>query len=298
MADTTHSVVAEWLVYLEEQGKSKSTIVNYRRALAHFIRWSEQSYGQTFDPAQIIPRDVTDWKTYQQTVETAKPATVNLRLVGLSRFFKWAVSREYARSNPTLEVNSMRLGPRQPKSLDDKYVRRLLRQIRGIGNIRDEAIAEMLLGTGLRVSELLALKVEDVTLGQRSGEVRVRYGKGGIYRAVPLTATVRKVLQEYLKSEPNLKPADPLWVGALGQLRDRGSVAHLLKKYAFQAGLDESEISPHVLRHTFATRYLASNPDDLRGLAAILGHSNLNTVMIYTEPTTEDLATRMERAEA
>ncbi len=77
-----------------------------------------------------------------------------------------------------------------------------------------------------------------------------------------------------------------------------GSVLYLLKKYAFQAGLNESLISPHILRHTFATRYLKANSDDLRGLAAILGHANLNTVMIYTEPSTEDLAARMAKAEA
>jgi site-specific recombinase XerD len=71
----------------------------------------------------------------------------------------------------------------------------------------------------------------------------------------------------------------------------------MLKKYAHLAGLDPDEISPHVLRHTMATRYLAANPDDLRGLAAILGHADLNTVMIYTEPTTADLAARMEKAE-
>ena len=159
------------------------------------------------------------------------------------------------------------------------------------------SMVEVLLGTGVRVSELLALRVEDLTLNDRSGELIVREGKGGLYRRIPLTASVRNVLKEYLDEHPELAAEDYLWVGERGPLRDRGSVLYLLKKYAFQAGLDESLVSPHVLRHTFATLYLAANPDDLRGLAAILGHANLNTVMIYTEPTTEDLAARMERAE-
>lgn len=240
---------------------------------------------------------MADWKSYQQIVEQAKPATINIRLVALSRFFKWAVTQGYARNDPTGEVDGVRPESRQPKSLDDAYVRRLLRQVKAGGNIRDEAIVEMLLGTGIRVSELLALRVGDVICGERSGEVIVRYGKRGGYRTVPLTATVRKAVRAYLDTMPELQPADQLWVGERGPLGDRGSILYLLKKYAFQARLDESLISPHILRHTFATRYLAANPDDLRGLAAILGHSNLNTVMIYTQPGVDDLARRMERAE-
>jgi len=289
--------VTAWLDYLKQKGKSQSTIDNYRRALSHFSHWSEQSYGQPFDPAAIIPRDVADWRAFQQGVEKAKPATVNVRLVALSRFFKWAITHGYAHHDPTPDVGGVRPEVRRPKSLEDKYVRRLLRQVRAAGNRRDEAIMEMLLGTGLRISELLALRREDLTLGERSGEVRVRYGKGGVYRAVPLTVSVRKALKSYLEIEPALKPKDLLWVGARGPLKDRGTVLYLLKKYAFQAGLDEALISPHILRHTFATRYLAANPDDLRGLAAILGHSNLNMVMIYTTPTTHELSMRMERAE-
>lgn len=293
----TNNYGTEWLDYLRQKGKSDSTVGNYGRSLAHFICWSERSYGQAFDPALIIERDVADWKAYQQTVEAAKPNTVNVRLVALSRFFKWAVAQGYARSDPTLEVDSVRAESRRPKSLDKKYVRRLRRQVQAEGNARDEAIVELLLGTGLRVGELLALKVEDLTLNDRSGEVRVRYGKGGVYRTVPLTANVRKALRAYLDTEPELQPDDLVWVGERGPLKDRGGIFLMLKKYAFRAGLDENEISPHVLRHTFTTRYLEANPDDLRGLAAILGHSSLNTVMIYTEPTTEALAGRMERAE-
>ncbi len=142
MNDTPHSSITEWLAHLEQQGKSASTVANYRRAMIHFSRWSEQSYGEVFDPAAIIPRDVTDWKAYQQTVEKTKPATFNIRLTGLSRYFKWAVARDYARSDPTVEVSSLHLENRRPKSLDDKYVRRLLRQVSKSGNKRDAAIVE------------------------------------------------------------------------------------------------------------------------------------------------------------
>lgn len=297
MSSTVHLTIKEWLEYLKEQGKSESTVANYRRALTYFTHWSEQSYGQAFDPAQIIPRDVVDWKSYQQMVEKASPTTINLRLVALSRYFQWAVPRGYSRNDPTAEVSGIRLSKGQPKSLNETGIRRLLRQVNKEGNLRDIALIELMLGTGLRVSEVLALRVGDVILKGRSGEVIVRRGKGGLYRRVPLTTPVRKALLAYMETQPGLSRDNHLWVGERGPLRDRGSVLYILKKYAFQAGLDETLISPHVLRHSFATRYLAANPGDLRGLAAILGHGNLNTVMIYTEPTIDDLAGRMARAE-
>ncbi len=101
----------------------------------------------------------------------------------------------------------------------------------------------------------------------------------------------------YLDYHPDLDGDAPLWVGERGPLKDRSGIFYLLKKHARLAGLDERLISAHILRHTFATRYLAAHPGDLRGLAAILGHANLNTVMIYTEPSTADMAARMEEAE-
>ena len=102
-------------------------------------------------------------------------------------------------------------------------------------------------------------------------------------------------MSAYLEQHPEAKPDAPLWLGTRGELSHRSSVVRLLNKYAYQAGIEA--FSPHALRHTFASRYLEANPGDLRGLAALLGHANLNTVMIYTEPRLEDLAERMERVE-
>jgi integrase/recombinase XerC len=138
-------------------------------------------------------------------------------------------------------------------------------------------------------------------LRERSGWVVVREGKGGGYREVPLTKEVREALDNYLEVHPYNKEGykqyqveeAPLWWGKHGPLTHRSSVLRILRKYTIRARLDP--IGPHILRHTFATQYLKANPDDLRGLAALLGHSDLNTVMIYTEPTLQDLNKRMER---
>jgi len=144
------------------------------------------------------------------------------------------------------------------------------------------------------VTEAVQLRRGDVQLNARSGQVTVRRGKHGVHRQVPLTAEVRGALAAYLERHPG-QPDDPLWVGQRGPLHDRGALFRLVKKYALAAGIED--ISPHTLRHTFATRYLQAHPGDVRNLAAILGHAGLDTVLIYTEPTAEELARRMEEAE-
>jgi site-specific recombinase XerD len=115
-------------------------------------------------------------------------------------------------------------------------------------------------------------------------------------REVPLTRDVRQALADYLATDlpgEGETPQRSLWWRRRGPLSHRISVLRILQKYAHRAQLDN--LSPHILRHTFATHYSKANPDDLRGLAALLGHSDLNTVMIYTEPSRQDLTERLER---
>jgi site-specific recombinase XerC len=285
-----------WLQFLEQEGKSQHTIDAYRRALTHFVCWSARIYGGKFDPGAIIPRDVRDWKAYQQTLEKAAPATINQRLVALTRFYDWGIQEGLARTNPTSGIGSIRLPQRQPKSLPKSDLRRLLRAVHAGGNLRDIAVVEVLAGTGIRVGELLALDIGDVEIKERSGMLTVRQGKHGGFREIPLTRDVRYALSAYLDNHPDKDNANAaLWITRQGRLSHRSSIVRVLNKYAYQVEIET--VTPHTLRHTFATRYLEVNPDDLRGLAALLGHSRLDTVMIYTEPRIEDLAERVERIE-
>ena len=230
-------------------------------------------------------------------MERAAPATINQRLVALSRFFAWAVRQGLAQENPTDDIKSVRLPQRQPQGLSNRDLRRLLRAVHAGGNVRDIALLEILVGTGLRVGELLALQIGDVAIGERSGKVTVRQGKHSGFREIPLTRDVRHALANYLEDHPKKDdPSAALWLGTRGPLSNRSSVVRILDKYTYQAQIEP--VKPHALRHTFATRYLEANPDDLRGLAALLGHANLNTVMIYTEPRLDDLVERMERVES
>ncbi len=289
-------LIETWLEHLTAQGRSVHTLKAYRRGWYHLARWYQGTYGEACDPTRLIARDIRDWKSYQQSVEKTAPSTINQRLVAASSFYKWALVHNYVSRDPTGDVTAIRLTRQQPKSLSTKQLRQLLRAVHNGGSARDTAIIEILVGAGLRVGELLQLQVGDVVLRDRSGWVIVREGKHGGYREVPLTKEVRQAVANYLETDPvegKQEEETPLWWGKHGPLTHRSSVLRVLKKYALRAQL--KSISPHVLRHTFATHYLKANPDDLRGLAALLGHSDLNTVMIYTEPTQQDLASRMER---
>lgn len=287
----------QWLIYLEKQGRTPHTVQAYRRALVHFMEWNRTTFGEEFKPAAIIPRDVRDWQSYQRKVERAAPSTINQRLVALSRFFAWATAQGLADVDPTTEVSCIKLTARQPKGLSARNVRRLLRTVHSSRHCRDIALIEVMLGTGIRVGELIDLRVGDVTIRDRSGVLIVREGKHGSYREIPLTHEVREALRRYLDRHPQRdEPDAALWLSGHGPLRNRSGILRILDRYAGQAGVDQP-VSPHRLRHTFATRYLQANPDDVRGLAALLGHSSLDTVMVYTQPTLQDLAWRMERFE-
>ncbi len=164
----------------------------------------------------------------------------------------------------------------------------------------------------MRRSECAALDVGDVLIGERMGSVLVRSGKGHASRRVPLNASARLALAEYLGPrwgvEPTVKavaamwsgrdPHEALWVGQRGRLTDNaiGRVIDVLVVACATRGLVPADTSAHTLRHTFATSYLDTHPGDLVGLAALMGHSSLETTHIYTQPTQDDLSQRVERS--
>jgi len=288
------NIVDRWIANLGITGKSPLTQEAYRHATNHFSKWLHETYGNGFVPGEVIARDIKDWKTYQQATEKASPHTINQRLVAINRFFTWAQGEGIVQSNPAIDVNLININGMKPKGLDTKSLRQLLRTIHRYGNVRDAAMVEVLAGTGIRVSELLSLAVGDIELTDRSGKLTVRKGKHSGYREIPLTKDIRSVLSAYMEEHGQKEDANsPLWIGIRGALKSRSTVFRMLNKYAKIAGL--ANLGPHTLRHTFAFQYLQANPDDIRGLAALLGHTNINTVMIYTQPSFEDLSKRMER---
>jgi integrase/recombinase XerC len=151
--------------------------------------------------------------------------------------------------------------------------------------LRDAAIVRLILFAGLRVGEIVQLRLSDVTLDERKGSVVVREGKGTKRREIPLNSRVRKAMLEYLRVRPDIEIND-LFLGQRGEGIQSKTVQRAVQRFAGEAGLEN--VTPHVLRHSFA-KALIDNGVSLEKVATLLGHSNLNTTRIYTTPGERDL---------
>lgn len=269
---------AELDEYLQDRDVSGQTIKAFRSDWAKFRRWFETANHEPLDLARITVRDVADFREHLTTVRRQKVTTVNRALVSIRRFLDHLVRTGQLPANPAEAVKELRRVRTAPKALKRSAVRRILREIEIRQDHRAGAIIGLMVFAGLRVSDVAGLTLADLSLHARSGQVICRQGKGGKQRTVPLSREARRWLNEYLAARP---PAatDRLFIGERGALSEDGLRAICIK-YAAISGV---AYTPHVLRHTFARRYLESTHNDLPGLAQILGHENLNTTAIYTQ---------------
>jgi integrase/recombinase XerC len=288
--------VPAFLQELERRGSSPHTIRNYRHDLVVFARWFETSNGEAFSAVGMTSTDVRRFKSYQQTVQKLAPATVNRRLATLQSFGDWAAATERVTSNPASSVKRLETPKLAPKSLSTVELNRLTRSAEKAAQqgswlaIRNLALIQLLRYTGLRVGELCALTGGDIQMSERKGHVIVRSGKGGKHRQVPLNAPVRRAVQAYLDVRPTTT-ADEVFVGRRGPLSPHG-VGVVVAKLARLAGVEG--VTPHILRHSFG-RSLLDSGTDVVTVAALLGHANLETTMIYTQPGEVDLAEAVGR---
>jgi site-specific recombinase XerD len=203
-----------------------------------------------------------------------------------------------------------------PQGLKDREVNALLRAAQHTRYAaRDYAVLQLLLQTGMRIGECAALNYEDIVFGERSGSVTIRAGKGNKTRSVPLNGSARTALANYVAARLGVAPSlaaiatawprrqpgatpTPLWRsqkgGRLSTSTIRAMIDALVRDCAAR-GLVPPDTSAHTLRHTFGLNYLKANPGDLFGLATLLGHTSLDTTRIYGQPTSDQLAARVDR---
>jgi integrase/recombinase XerD len=286
--EKAHGVIDEFCdaLWLED-GLAKNTLESYRRDLTQFASWLGERHGRN-----LLAGDGADIQSYLAHLFRKKTrASSAARLLStLKRFYRYLLRQGRIKGDPTLKIEAPKLPRPLPKSLTEDDVENLLaapRVERALG-LRDKAMLETLYASGLRVSELVGLKLSQVS--QDMGVVRV-LGKGSKERLVPLGEEALAWIRRYLKEgRPELlagRASDDFFVTARGAAMTRQMFWHLLRRYTLQAGLKKA-ISPHTLRHAFAT-HLLNHGADLRVVQLLLGHSDISTTQIYTHVARERL---------
>jgi integrase/recombinase XerD len=273
---------ALWL----EEGLSANTLAAYRQDLSLLCDWLARHVSKTLDAASET--DVRGYMTERHA--GSRSSSVNRRLSVFKRYFRWAVREARITADPTLKLDAPRMGQRTPSSLTEAQVEALLKAP-DLGTklgLRDRAMLELMYASGLRVSELVDLKTVRVSLSEGALQVS---GKGSKERLVPFGDEAHSWLQRYMaEARADIlggQGSDALFVTAHGGAMTRQSFWLIVKKYAVVAGITQ-KLSPHTLRHAFAT-HLLNHGADLRAVQMLLGHADISTTQIYTHVARERL---------
>ncbi|MFA6522035.1 MAG: site-specific tyrosine recombinase/integron integrase [Patescibacteria group bacterium] len=294
MAKTLDSYIKNFLEYLEiERGRSPKTIRNYAFYLNRFAEWAKNPV-----PSKITADMIHDYRLYLNRSidgrdgQNLKKSTQNYHLIALRAFLKY-LAKEDVRVISANKIELAKQGTRTVAFLEPEELERLRvapKETGGIIGLRDQAIIETLFSAGLRVSELANLRIDGINLNRDEFTIK---GKGSKHRVVFLSPEARATIRAYTNARKDTSPH--LFVSHDPAKRKRGivdpltprSIQRTIDRYARQAGITK-RITPHVLRHTFATDLLR-NGADLRSVQALLGHESISTTQIYTHITDKEL---------
>ncbi|CAQ78247.1 tyrosine recombinase XerD [Aliivibrio salmonicida LFI1238] len=270
-----------------ERGLSENTLSSYRNDLMKLLNWLDENH---YKCASISAMGLNEYQAY--LVDKQYKQTSRARMLSaLRRFFQYLHREKIRGDDPTALLMSPKLPQRLPKDLSEEQVNDLLEapNVDDPLELRDRAMLELLYATGLRVTELVSLTMENLSL--RQGVVRVT-GKGDKERLVPMGENAVYWIQTFLDQGRSTllgeKSSDVVFPSRRARQMTRQTFWHRIKHYAVIAGIDTDKLSPHVLRHAFAT-HLLNYGADLRVVQMLLGHSDLSTTQIYTHVATERL---------
>lgn len=276
-------LVTEYTTYLaSEKMKSNNTIESYGSDVLNYLYYLQNVKGIT-NLQNVTTEDVKNYLAYLKKMGYS-PSSSSRALSTLKSFHKFLVLEHYIKHNPTLSISTPKIDKKLPNVLSVEEVMILLNSLNDDTpyNARNRAMIEVMYGTGLRVSELVNLKLNELHL---TSKMISTTGKGSKERIVPINDYASKVLSDYIvKYRPELvkngKDNNFIFLNNQGQPLSRQSFFLILKRLAKDAGI-EKEISPHTLRHSFATHLLEAGTD-LRYIQEMLGHENISTTQIYT----------------
>jgi len=282
------SLIQEFIDYLgHEKGLATNTLESYSRDLKQYYGFLSEDAEESLESASQAT--IVAYLMYLRKQGKAT-ATIARRLVALKAFYQFLVKENYVTKDPTNDLSSPKLERKLPKVLTVDEVERLLNQpdARTLNGKRDKAMLEVLYATGIRVSELVNLNVGDLDL--KEGFLRCM-GKGSKERIVPMGEIAKRAVEQYIHdARPKLisdSRERALFVNHHGKRLTRQGFWKIVKKYAAMAQI-RKEITPHTLRHSFAT-HLLENGADIRAVQEMLGHADISTTQIYTHVTRERL---------
>ncbi|TRZ96407.1 site-specific tyrosine recombinase XerD [bacterium] len=283
-------LVENFLNYLSvERGLSQNTIISYRGDLNSYLGFLESSRIDTL--SKTNKGNIIDFMLYQKDKGLSANSTAR-RLAAIKVFYRFLVKERILKADPTSLIDSPKLWKKIPQTLSLNEVEALINQpnLRNKQGIRDRAILEVLYATGMRVSEAVNLKKDNVNLD--IGFLRC-IGKGNKERVIPLGKKAILSLKRYLKESRlkllNKRESDLLFLNRFGKKISRQSLWKIIKRYARDARI-KKPTRPHILRHSFAT-HLLERGADLRSVQEMLGHSNIATTQLYTHINKDRLKT-------
>jgi integrase/recombinase XerC len=279
-----------------ERGYSNLTIKEYENDLLQLYKYlsNELNFKEDFQPAEVDKLDIAEFLADAVIINDNKAVTRNRKLFAIRSFYKYLLHYEMVNKNPAEAIDSSKTDTRlEPIYLKLKEAQQFIAAIEehgGINKLRDLAITKLFLYAGLRISELVNLDFDNLDLEDSSIKF---YGKGNKERYVPLHEDVIIAIRKYMRERNSIKIKESdarqaIFLSRHGRRLSPRTIQLFVKKYAKQAGLSRAEkITPHKLRHTFATT-LYRQTKDIKVLQDLLGHSNISTTQIYTHVDTEE----------
>lgn len=276
--------ITDFISFLRENDKAGGTIKTYSDNLYLFIKYYGETYGEQFDPTKVIAMDLQDWRSLQIS-RGIKASTINNRIAGVKEYFSYLESENICK-NPTRTIKKIKIANTSPinRTFTEKQFKAIKRAIYRSGNPLDILILELFSKSGVRISEALNLKLEDITTRERSGTLRI-IGKEMKERYIPLHVDIRKAIDDYLPVRNKKYRTSPyLLVSERGEKFTRSGLYKRFLKYQYITNI---KIHPHMFRSLFASHIVKNNPINVA--MHLLGHSSITTTQGYLSLEKQDL---------